>query len=252
MVNPKKPCALFFDYDGTLCFDGVVSEENKAALRKVQAAGHKIFLNTGRSKVSVPPEVLTFPWNGVIAGASYVELEGEILADITVSRECLQTVFEIWRKLKNRCYMEGISRFYCLGEDKWHPDCSAEFPTLLRDHYEEMHISKCSLWGKVDQVVAEPALKAYSVMRQGDIVAEIAPKGIDKAYGIRLIAERLGLPKEQLVGFGDSGNDEAMLRAVGTGVIMPHAPEALEPYAALRTKNGPTGVAEAIETLFFG
>lgn len=251
MLNPHAPCALFFDYDGTLAYDGIVSEENRQALRRLQAAGHKIFLNTGRSKVGIPPEMLAFSWNGLIAGASYVELEGEILSDATLPRECLQAIFEIHQRLGVRCYLEGVTQLYCLGNDRWHPDVADTFPALLRDHYEEMHISKCSLWDLVDQVVQEPTLQAYSVVRQGDIVAEIAPAGIDKGYGVSLIAQKLGLSRDQLVAFGDSGNDLAMLRSVGTGVIMPHAPKELEPYAALRTQNGSTGVAEAIQTLFF-
>jgi len=71
---------LFFDYDGTLTYNGRISEKNMYALAKAQAAGHKIFLNTGRSKGNVPDEVLSqIPWNGMICGKGYMEYEGKVL-----------------------------------------------------------------------------------------------------------------------------------------------------------------------------
>lgn len=98
MLNPNAPCALFFDYDGTLCFDGTVSEENRLALAKAQAAGHQLFLNTGRSKACIPPEILSFPWNGLVAGVSYAELNGEVLLDEPLSRDCLKEAYEVHRR----------------------------------------------------------------------------------------------------------------------------------------------------------
>lgn len=130
------------------------------------------------------------------------------------------------------------------------PDISADFLTLLEAQYEELHISKLSFWGHLEQPLADGYLADCSVICH-PTYGEVFPQGLDKAYGVRVIANRLGFPRDQLVAFGDSANDLAMLAYAGTGVILPQAPPELESVAAFRTQNGPTGVAEALTHLFF-
>lgn len=251
MLNTAAPCALFFDYDDTLCFGGKVSAENRQALKKVQAAGHKILLNTGRSRACVPPEVLAqIPWDGLIAGVSYVELGGEVLYDEPLSRDCLLMAYEVYRRYGITAHLEGVFRMFSFGSDRFE-DVAPDFPRFLDRHYEEMHISKITFWGRLDQPVADGYFPEQTVIEQADY-AEVFPKGLDKAHGLKVVAARLGLPREQLLAFGDSYNDIAMLAYAGTGVILPHSPPELNEYAAIRTKNGPTGVAEALTQLFFG
>lgn len=52
-----KRYAFFIDIDGTLLDSSSrVSDENRAALHRAQALGHKVFINTGRGLACVPDE----------------------------------------------------------------------------------------------------------------------------------------------------------------------------------------------------
>lgn len=47
---------LFFDIDGTLITEGpgVMPESTKLALKKARDNGHLLFINTGRTRTSLP------------------------------------------------------------------------------------------------------------------------------------------------------------------------------------------------------
>ena len=49
---------------------------------------------------------------------------------------------------------------------------------------------------------------------------ELINRRFDKGSGIRHVAEALGVPLADTVGFGDSMNDLEMIQTVGTGVCM--------------------------------
>ena len=57
---------------------------------------------------------------------------------------------------------------------------------------------------------------------------EITLKGYSKGTGVERIIRELGANVEDTYGFGDSGNDIAMLQAVGTGIVMGDAPQKLK------------------------
>ena len=51
-------------------------------------------------------------------------------------------------------------------------------------------------------------------------LADINVRGVDKATGLAAFAGRLGFRTDEVMAFGDGGNDTAMLRAAGIGVVM--------------------------------
>ena len=67
---------------------------------------------------------------------------------------------------------------------------------------------------------------------------------------MRFMAEANGWSPDELMAFGDSENDNEMLRYAGTGVAMGNAVEALKTEADYVTvTNDEDGVADAIEKL---
>lgn len=59
MSTQSEICALFIDIDGTLTGDShIIPRRNIDAINAVRAMGHKVFINTGRSRGNIPPEVL--------------------------------------------------------------------------------------------------------------------------------------------------------------------------------------------------
>ena len=80
---------------------------------------------------------------------------------------------------------------------------------------------------------------------------EISARGVTKATGLALAAERLGVRAPDVVAFGDMPNDLEMLKWAGHGVAMANAHEELIPIADEVTgHNHQDGVAQVLERWF--
>lgn len=79
---------------------------------------------------------------------------------------------------------------------------------------------------------------------------EITCRGITKAAGCLRMCEKLGVDIADCYGFGDSMNDEAMLKVCGVGVAMGNSDERLKAHADYVTKDiDDNGLIYAFEQL---
>jgi len=79
---------------------------------------------------------------------------------------------------------------------------------------------------------------------------EILPPDCDKGTALRWIAEKLNIKKEEVIAFGDSMNDDSMLRWAGIGVVMCNGHEHLKEISRFITRfsNDEDGVVDFLET----
>jgi hypothetical protein len=79
------------------------------------------------------------------------------------------------------------------------------------------------------------------------------PPGIDKGRLIRLLAERLGIPPDEIMVLGDMENDLEMFRVAGFSVAMGNAADAVKQVAsAVTLSNEQDGFAAAIDRYVLG
>lgn len=77
---------------------------------------------------------------------------------------------------------------------------------------------------------------------------EITHPDASKGNGLQALCRMFGVPAENVMALGDSGNDESMLRAAGLGIAMGNAPEPIKAIAdAVTETNENDGAAIAIE-----
>ncbi|GMO26309.1 MAG: sugar-phosphatase [Termitinemataceae bacterium] len=78
---------------------------------------------------------------------------------------------------------------------------------------------------------------------------EVLPPSTDKGSALKKIAEKLGIDRADVMAFGDSMNDEAMLRWAGWGVAMVNGDERVRKIARYvsESTNDEEGVARTIE-----
>ena len=78
---------------------------------------------------------------------------------------------------------------------------------------------------------------------------EFMPAGIDKGYGLKKLAEMLGIPMDQVIGVGDSANDLAMIKAAGLGVGVANVTDDVRPYcdAVLESTGDDGAFGELVE-----
>jgi len=242
MSNQIKQHLVFFDLDDTLLFHGVIREEVREALRAAQAYGHKILLNTGRSKGFLPPVVYEIPWDGMICGTTYVELGGEVLLDRNVPVNLLFETVEYGMQCDVPLCLEGITGVYATVPNEHFiniaPNYRAIVPTL-RD------ISKLTVWRPITEEEAKVLSRRFDLIRHATYT-EILPKGFSKGTGIAIVAASEGIPMERTVAFGDSLNDLGMLRTAGFAAVMKNAPAEVHAVADWIATEEETGVAELI------
>ena len=108
-MDTTKTCYLFFDLDGTvLTLRGRLEKETLDAMLAVQAMGHKLILNTGRSRggYQLALEAHAIPWDGACFSSCDLFFEGRLLDENTVSRADLFAWLEY-------CMEQRIDIRYC-------------------------------------------------------------------------------------------------------------------------------------------
>ena len=77
---------------------------------------------------------------------------------------------------------------------------------------------------------------------------EVTKKGVSKASGLLWLGEYLGIMPEEMIAFGDSGNDLEMLKAAGIGVAMGNAePDVKEAADYVTLANTENGIVHALQ-----
>lgn len=250
MINRNEKHCVFFDWDGTLRVGKTISDANKEALAKLKEAGHYIFLNTGRSKGFIPEIAFECAdWDGIIAGSCYVELGGEIILNRYLSEETLRYAKDFHDKTGFLCLLEGVFDRYALGEHNEFIKVNDNYDEFLSEGIDNLQITKLNVITDLRGMDNVNFPGCYMVY-QGDYT-EICLDGYDKSTGIKLICDRLGVPLERTVSFGDSRNDIDMLKCTGVSVIMPDSPKDIYKYADFHVESMENGVAEGINKLFF-
>lgn len=88
----------------------------------------------------------------------------------------------------------------------------------------------------------------YTVVRSAPFFLEFLHKSANKGCGLESLANYLGIKQEEVMSFGDAGNDMHMIKYAGKGVAMGNAFDEIKEIANYITKtNDEDGVAYAIE-----
>ena len=87
-----------------------------------------------------------------------------------------------------------------------------------------------------------------SFLKSKPILLEISPEGVDKGRALAILAERLGVAREEIMAFGDGQNDVPMLEFAGAGWAMANGCEEARACTPLiAPSNREDGVAQVIE-----
>ncbi len=265
MGQMSRRRAVFLDVDGTYASHGVVPPGHVGAVRAARSAGHLVFLCTGRPRSMVPERILEAGFDGLVAGAGgYVLVGNEVLADRRFPADLAARVVASLDHHGVAYLLEAPDALY--GP----PGVGARLTSLLagllggaggsqegpRDILDVLQTStdlSGASFGKVtcfdtpvpvgelaaemgDSVAALPS----SIPGMGDSSGELFMAGVNKALGIQVVVERLGLARTDVIGIGDGPNDIEMIEYAGVGVAIEGADEQVLAVAD-RTAAGPEG-----------
>lgn len=88
----------------------------------------------------------------------------------------------------------------------------------------------------------------YCIVRSDPHFLEFLKKNANKGTGLELLAKKLGIKQEEIMSFGDAGNDTNMVKYAGMGVAMGNAFDEVKKAANFVTlTNNEDGVAYAVK-----
>lgn len=263
---------LGLDLDGTVFDDQKnISPRNLAAMAAAIDRGVVVVPATGRPANGVPEEFLHMPgvrYALTSNGATVTELAtGNRLVELTFTQEEALATYDVVSQFESvvDLFVDGYSYTSSKTIDLLEKFSPPELRPYLRKSRTVVDDMRGVIWAhphgveKFSILYGDPAVRqqAWAITAaQCPVVAtasfinnmELNAPGVDKGRGIMALAGVLSIPREQVMACGDSGNDVAMLKAVGLGVAMGNAtPEAKAAADALTLDNQHDGVAEAIE-----
>lgn len=266
---------LASDYDNTLVPFGESKPRQKVvkAVKKLQAAGGRFVLSTGRAYpcVNLKGQLggIRFDYAITCNGACVVDREGRIVAEHPLTAEemyalvdfCEDYNYPLQFNFRDTCYAyceyEYLHRGYqqmnsigldCVdGEDQDrhlidmpHAAFAAMPPERVADFAAKYgHLGLH--WMQVGAQNAD-GLCYYDIVRGG----------MDKGVGLADLCEKMGLTLADAVAAGDSANDVAMLKAAGLGCCMANGtPDAKAAADRIIGDVREDGLADLIDELWF-
>ncbi|MGO1227297.1 HAD hydrolase family protein [Brachybacterium sp. AOP42-C2-15] len=264
---------VFIDFDGTFAHRGVAPRSHADAVRQARANGHVILLCTGRPDSIVASEVAAL-FDGVVASAGgWISVGGRVLRDERFPEALGRRAVHVLQRHDIPFTLETPEALLCTPRSA-HELRARVRPQLpqggvgngLQDLIDAIHMpedlasasfAKISLWGspvKIEQLAAEigPEVGALPNSMTEDVSSgELHLVSIDKADGVRRVADHLGMALASTVGIGDGMNDLGMLQVAGTAIAIDGAPAPVLDAAGGNTVPGPMehGIITAFERL---
>ena len=260
----KIPCRLAaFDLDGTLLnSEHKLSEKNREALRELAAHDILVVLVSGRMHRSIQPisdqiglENPIISYNGgmvqhAATGAVYHHTPVPADYAMAVVNDCVAQNLHLNFCLNDELYVAERNAWSDLYETRTGVpatpvgdlrELAGETPTkMLLIHTPE------KLQPLLESFQTNYAERLYVTQTQAEYIEFMNP-AVTKGRALTALANQFNIPMDRVVAFGDSYNDESLLKTAGFGIAMANAVPPIRACADhITTTNDDNGVAKAI------
>ncbi len=251
--------AIFFDIDGTLVSfrTHTIPPTTMEAMEALRRKGIRVFINTGRPRISMVKAVGHLDFDG------YITLNGAHIftADQTdIHKDCIPQP-DI-AQLVNYHRQHPETPFVFVDKNGWnitHENADVrEVAALVHESVppvlpieEAMNREVLQIIGyfpkEMDADIFRNVLPHCTPMRWHPLFADIIASGNSKSRGIDIVARHYGFRLEETMAFGDGGNDIPMLSHAGIGVAMGNAaPEVQASANYVTTSVDDDGILNAL------
>jgi Cof subfamily protein (haloacid dehalogenase superfamily) len=230
---------IFFDIDGTLVDPAThrISQKTVEALHRLREKGIKLCIATGRPSASLPPLdglpfdcFLTFNGSLCYTGQQVISsspIPPEAVERVIANAQALGRPVSL--AVKDRLVANGYDRdladYYALA-------CLELIPGEDFDLARQQPVYQIMVGCRpCDYEALVAGAQGVKVAVSWDRAVDIIPAASGKGSSIGKILQYYGFTPQEAMAFGDSYNDLEMLKAVGTGVAMGHAPQELKAVA---------------------
>ena len=246
--------AIVFDLDGTLLgTDDKIREESIKAVIEAKAKGIKVIICTGRPLLdTLTPlkDIEENPFDFAILNNGAYEYNfsnKEIIVNGEVDKELLNIFSSLGKKYETLFAIHLLGNqmrgnFFKKTPPEWYIEVKKE------EIYFEKEESKFISIEEAIQKIGEQKITQLSyrstvadaqkmhkelislgignlanLFISSGMYMELCPKGINKFVGMERLMKRLNIDINEVVAFGDSGNDIEMLKNAGLGIAMGNA-----------------------------
>lgn len=264
------------DMDGTLLSSSKgVSKRNREAIKKAHDKGVKIVVSTGRlfSNAAFYSQLLGVDAPVIAANGAVVRVKetDEVIYECALSLEQCEKIMGLVNKYKLIAHFHTIDKVFCnsaigylvekrLMGNKYHENYKVKVKVTrskktwgkIFESYEGK-IVKCILFSfdgeKIkefkEEVGNEKSLICFGSGRRS---IEVNSKEVSKGNAVKILAEKIGIAREEVICIGDNENDMSMIEYAGLGVAMGNGIKPLKEKANYITStNDQDGVADVIE-----
>ncbi len=237
-----------FDLDGTLLEHGALTRRAVRMLQTLRQNRVKVVIATGRHRGTVPPRLhdpRLVDYLICSCGAVICEPGGEALWERTLSAEDLQALMALGQPF--RCtYAVSLGRTTFLSRQEPLRRRKTDGGSDTKKYFWRywmypLHSRRLDLsWARIadrPHFAAEKVLCAterpeddllFRTAAEADErftatgssgAAEITARGVSKGSALRLLAQRLNVPREAIIAFGNDDNDLSLKAAAGRFVV---------------------------------
>lgn len=233
---------IAIDMDGTLLNENhELSPYTKSVIKRAQEKGIHIVLSTGR------PLVLCYDYHQDLAlktdivtanGAQIWTPNKKILAEYTFDSSIAEELWHYGNLNNHYMWMVATNEMFR----------NSSRPSLFQN-YDWIKLGFGRLSAEEKSIIWEKLIKIsdLEITSSSRYNVEVNPKNVNKANGLKIVTERLGIRFDNVIAIGDSLNDKTMLEAAQIGVAMDNAiPEIKELADVITDSNQNDGVAKVI------
>ena len=263
---------IAIDMDGTLLNSKKeLLEETKQYFKNFHNKNTEtlLVLCTGRPETGIRPYLKDLGYleenHYIISqnGASIYESQtGKRVMDAFVDSTAIQKWIELGKKHGISVMGAGVDYYYSFDEDltEWMEfDVKLVSGKLKRIPTKEslnIDFYKILLMGDEEQLnefetfIPQEWRDEFYVVRSQKYLVEVLTKGVNKAFGLEKLAQKLNIQPSEIAAIGDAANDIEMLEYAGLAIAMGNGSEEVKAIADIVTDtNENNGVIKAIDKL---
>lgn len=255
----NKIKAIFFDIDGTLVSFRThsIPSSTSVALNKLRQKGIKLFIASGR-QFGLINNLGQEHFDGYVTiNGALTLVDNKIINHTPIPRTDIDAVNQILCSDKKfPCIFvtekEILSNY--TNNDVEEIKQLINFPNIpvgnIKDNTDDVY-QLIAFFRKEQEEEIMCKLPNCTTARWHPLFADVIASGVSKVTGIESVCKHFGIKQEEVMAFGDGGNDIEMLQWAGVGVAMGNANDEVKQIADFVTTSvDEDGILNAVQHFF--
>lgn len=245
-----KKYILFFDIDGTIVngFNGgrkTITPALKNAFKQLKKNGHLCFIATGRPYAYLNDDLFSVDFDGfVLCNGAMVIKDNDIILEYPFPKNVVKELVHTLDKNGNAYFLNYKHEVYFSKnrseQNELFGNAVIKNGTIYRDfNLDDITVTKMEINDLTEptiQVLKKMEEEGYELVWYPQInYAEVTMPNATKGKTILRLLEKLNIPVENSIAFGDGDNDIEMLKVVGHGVAMGNGTDNVKAVADIVT-----------------